>query len=187
MRPVLALLVLAVALAGCGNERTRPPDVSHPKAPVGERDVTLSAAGVAYTAPGNWGDLPAQDTRVGGIQSSFATVAIWRYPRAEPLPSGRAQLRQARDRLVAQVRQRQPQIRVRSARIIRRAGAPAIELVARQPVAGIQRDVRSTHVFRGGAEIVVDAYAPPAAFPRVDRTVFRPLLRSLKLRTPRPS
>lgn len=186
MRPAFAALVLAAGLTGCGNARTQPPDVSHPKAPAGERQVTLSAAGVAYTAPGNWGDLAAQDTRVGGVQSSSATVAIWRYPRQEPLPGGRAELRAARDRLVAQVMQRQPQVQMRSARITRRAGAPAIELVARQPVAGVQRDVRSSHVFRDGAEVVVDAYAPPQEFARVDRSAFRPLLRSLKLRTPRP-
>ena len=62
--------------------------------------------------------------------------------------------------------------------------ARAIELTGTQTVAGFTYDVRSAHLFREGAEVVVDAYAPPADFPRVDRTVFEPALRSLKLSSP---
>jgi hypothetical protein len=41
-------------------------------------------------------------------------------------------------------------------------------------------------VYAHGAELVLDAYAPPAEFARVDRTVFRPLLRSLTVKPPGP-
>jgi hypothetical protein len=45
--------------------------------------------------------------------------------------------------------------------------------------------VRSTHIFSHGAEVVVDAYAPPRFFPKVDKTAFKPLLRSLRVTKPR--
>ena len=41
--------------------------------------------------------------------------------------------------------------------------------------------VRSTHIFTDRSEVVVEALAPPAAFPALQRTVFGPLLRSLKI------
>jgi hypothetical protein len=44
--------------------------------------------------------------------------------------------------------------------------------------------VRSTHLFDRGTEIVIDAYAPPGDFARVDRSVFQPLIRSVRLRAP---
>ncbi len=185
MRRPAVLLLLAAGLAGCGNARTQPPDVATPRAPAGKRTVRLAPAGIAFVAPRNWAPLAPETPQVGGIQSGTATLAIWRYPRSEPLPAGRAELRQARRRLVAEVRRRGPQVQIRSSRITQRAGAPAVELVARQPVAGVQRDVRSSHLFARGAEVVVDAYAPPAQFRRVDTTVFEPLLRSLRLSRPR--
>jgi hypothetical protein len=46
--------------------------------------------------------------------------------------------------------------------------------------------VRSTHLYAYGAELVVDAYAPPGEFARVDRRVFGPMLRSLRVQRPVP-
>jgi hypothetical protein len=45
--------------------------------------------------------------------------------------------------------------------------------------------VRSTHVYAKQAEVVVDAYVAPRDFVNVDREVFRPLVRSLKIDPPR--
>lgn len=47
--------------------------------------------------------------------------------------------------------------------------------------------VRSTHVYADGAEIVVDAFAPERDFRRVDAQVFRGVLRSLHITTPKGS
>lgn len=170
-----------LALTGCGNSRTPVPDVRHADPPRGDRKVDLRAARVRFTAPFNWSDLPAQGPRAGGIQSKTATVAVWRYPRTEPLPVGRAALKRVRDLLVARVKARDASFRLRSSALTRRGGARAIELVGAQRIAGLPFDVRSTHVFKGGAEIVVDAYAPPEDFARVDRTVFRPVLETLRI------
>jgi hypothetical protein len=41
--------------------------------------------------------------------------------------------------------------------------------------------VRSTHIFTDHSEVVVEALAPPDAFAGLQRSVFAPLLRSLKI------
>jgi hypothetical protein len=40
------------------------------------------------------------------------------------------------------------------------------------------------HVFAHGAEVVLDAYAPPSAFPAVNQSAFGPLVASLRLAKP---
>ena len=180
MRRAPALL-LTLLLAGCGNDRTTPPDLDTPVTPAGERSVRIQDARLRFTAPGNWQDLPAAPPRVGGVRSGRATVAVWRYPRVEPLPRTTAELRRVRDLLLERVRRRDPSFDERSARVLRRDGVPAIELVARQTIRGVPVSVRSTHLYYRRAEVVIDAYAPPAQFDRVDAGVFLPLLRSLRI------
>src|SRR5207249_1358151 len=70
-------------------------------------------------------------------------------------------------------------LRVVTSRMVTVGGAKGVELVANERLSSHPREVRSTHLYAHGAELVVDAYAPPSQFARVDRTVFRPLLRSL--------
>ena len=66
-----------------------------------------------------------------------------------------------------------------------RAPAPSTATPrAPQAAGGFAYDLRSAHVFKAGAEVVVDAYAPSADFPRLDREVFRPLLASLEVSQP---
>jgi hypothetical protein len=179
---LLLVLVLVLALpAGCGNEPTPAPDTRTPDAPRGTREVSLQGTGISFTAPFNWPDLQRQGLRVGGIQNKRATVAIWRYPRSEPLPASDGAVGEAQKRLVDRVRRRDPRFEVRSSTIARRGGARAIEVVGRQTIGGLPFGVRSSHIFHAGDEIVVDAYAPPEDFDRVDRTVFEPLLDSLRL------
>ena len=182
--PLVALLAL-LALSACGEERTRAPDLGTPLTPQGVRTVKLPAAGVAFTAPANWSDSDAREPRVGGIQSGRATLAVWRYVRSEPLPEGAAELRRVRGLLVDRVEERDPTFRLASSRVTRRADAPAVELTGAQTIAGRPVRVRSAHVYTGGAELVVDAYAAPQDFDRVDATVFEPALRSLRVAMPR--
>lgn len=184
----IALLAAAVAVAlpvaGCGNERTPVPEVAAPEPPRGQRAVDLPQDGIAYRAPGNWRDVPRADPLVGGVRSRSATLAIWRYPRTQPLPDTTPKLRRVRDLLIERVRARDPSFELARSRLTRRGGARAIELTGTQSVAGRRVQVRSAHVFGEGAEVVLDAYAPPGAFAEVDRTVFEPLLSSFELRTP---
>jgi len=173
--------IAAAALAACGNDRTQPLDVDRPVDPVGERTARLTEAGLRFRAPANWADVPVEGPRVGGIHSGLAMVAIWRYDRDQPLPRTTAELRRVRGLLLDAVRERDPEYAAESARLVRRAGAPGIELVGRQRISGRPAEVRSTHLFARGSEYVIDAYAPPEHFERVDRAVFRPLLRSLRI------
>ena len=180
MRRPLVPLFAALAVAGCGNARAVAPDTTTPEAPIGTKLTILDRAGVRFTSPANWPDLARQGARAGGIRSGIATVAVWRYERTEPLPQDAAALRAVRDLLVARVEARDPTFKLRSARLVRRAGARGIEMLGRQTIDGRRVGVRSSHLFTRGGEVVVDAYAPPGEFARVDAQVFRPLLRSLR-------
>jgi hypothetical protein len=184
VRRAAPVLLAAALLAGCGEQRTRAPDVTHAVAPKCCVDAVLRGQGISYKRPRNWDQLAAAGALVGGVTSRTATVAVWRYPRTEPLPQDRAALEQAQTLLLDRARQRNPTFTLRQSRITQLAGAPAIELTGSQTSAGFAYDVRSAHVFKAGAEVVVDAYAPSGDFRRVDRQVFRPLLASLKLTQP---
>lgn len=180
MRRLLAITIAAAALAGCGNARTQPPNVDDPLAPQGRKTLRLDGAGISFRAPANWEDLGSVGSLAGGVRSRTATVAMWRYPRTEPLPADRTELAAARDRLVGRIRAADPTFELDRQRLSRRG----IVLLGRQTVAGVPVGIRSVHLFRHGAEVVVDAYAPPEDFDRVDSSVFQPLLETLELRAP---
>ena len=180
MRGAVLSLLLVLAVGGCGNERTRAPDADTPLTPQGERIERLKQAGVRFIAPGNWPDLARVDPREGGIRSGRATFAVWRYTRTQELPRTREELEQVRDLLLERVRARDATYEERETRIVRRGGAPGIELLGTQTLAGNVVDVRSTHLFTRGSEFVIDAYAPPDQFEAVDEAVFLPALRSLR-------
>jgi hypothetical protein len=179
VRRAVAVLLAASALLGCGNERAPVPDLSEPAEPVGTQPVELS--GIRFTAPANWTVLPPRGEMVGGLQSGTATLAVWRYPRTEPLPEGDEALLAAKARLESQVRRRDPGFAFRSVELTRRGDADAIEVTGEQTIAGTRYGVRSAHVFHEGTEVVVDAYAPPGTFEAADASVFQPILESLDL------
>jgi hypothetical protein len=174
----------ALALVGCGNQRTPAPRVPPPAAPVGQRPVEFFAAGVGFRRPANWVLGPGNAPQLAIIGSGRAAVVLWRYPRTEPLPKGADDLARARRALIAAARARDRSLRVISARTVSVGGARGVELVADERLGASRRRVRSTHLYAHGAELVVDAFAPPDEFTRVDRTVFVPLLRSLRVTRP---
>ena len=180
MRRAVLSVLAALLLTGCGNERTTVPDLSRPVNPVGTQRVEL--AGIRFTAPANWTVLGPQGELLGGLQSGTATMAVWRYPRTEPLPADRDALREVRGLLVERVERRDPTFDLDRARLVRRGGADGIELLGRQTINGRRVGVRSAHLFAGGDEVVIDAYAPHSRFEQLDESVFLPLLDSLKLR-----
>ena len=187
--PLAAALALALAgpgllAAGCGNQRTPAPRIPPAAAPVGKRTVRLGSEGVGFQRPANWSFSLGAAPQVATIGSGRAVVVLWRYPRAEPLPDDAASLDRARLALIAAAKARDRSLRVISSRTVTVGGAKGVELVADERLRSHPREVRSTHLYAHGAELVVDAYAPPSEFPRVDRTVFRPLLRSLRVVPP---
>jgi hypothetical protein len=182
--PAFAVAAIVAVLAGCGNDRTPAPRVAAPAAPVGRRAVDFRSVGVAFDRPANWALNAGTAPQVAVVASGRAAVVMWRYPRAEPLPKNADDLGRARRALIAAARARDRSLRVLSSRTVAVGGARGVELVADERLGASRRQVRSTHLYAEGAELVVDALAPPAEFARVDRTVFRPLLRSLSITRP---
>jgi hypothetical protein len=178
---------LALSFSGCGNERTAAPDVATPGPPIGSVDVSYPKFGIEFVAPKGWTVTEGSGNLVTTVQTGQATVAIWRYPREEPLPVTAEALRRARRELIAAARRRDKTFKVGTKRILRIRKAPAIQLVGRENIGGTRHRVRSTHIFAHGAEVVVDAYSPPKFFPRLDKTVFKPILKSLRVRKPKPA
>jgi hypothetical protein len=136
---------------------------------------------VRLSAPRNWTVSGQPAPLVVTLESGTAVVALWRYPSAAPAPSGPAGLAQARQALLAAVRRRDPQVKLLGSSFSTVSGAAAIQVQAREQIAGRTRRVSSTHVYVRGAELVLDEYAPPAQFATVDRAVFVPVRQSLTL------
>ena len=186
IRPVPVLCALAALLAsGCGAGRVEPPDPSIPFTTGGTAVREYPAVGVRFTAPADWPFTAGQAPLVASTSSGSATIAVWRYPRTEPLPRERAALDAARTALEEAARTRDASFALQRSRRVRVDGAPGIEVVGTERVGGRERRVRSTHVYAKGAELVVDAYAAERDFPVVDRAIFRALVRSLKIDPPR--
>jgi hypothetical protein len=181
---VVAVLAVPLALAGCGNERTPAPDTATPLTPQGSALVRYPQAGVRFATPGRWDRAAGQAPLVATVTSGRATVAVWRFPRAEPLPSSAQDLRRARRTLLAAARARDPSFRSQRITSRRVGDLRAIEVRGTGTVEGQARAVRSLHVYGFDGEVVVDALAPPDQFGRVDREVFGPLLRSVRLSAP---
>jgi hypothetical protein len=184
-----AILVLvgagAVALTGCGEARTPPPDVARPAAPAGYKAVRFSALGLALRrVPANWYVQFGQPPLVATISSGAATLAVWRYPRTQTLPRTDAELKRALDALLGTIRGRPGGFRALRALVTRVGRQPALMLLGVQTIDGNQRETRSAHVYAYGAELVLDAYAPPRWFAAVDRGAFVPIVRSVALRKP---
>jgi hypothetical protein len=177
-------LTLAALVAGCGNERQRAPDATGTQKPAKATRVAYPAGGVSLAAPRNWYRVPGNRPLVAYIVSGPAVVAVWRYPRKEPLPAARSELEQAQANLSDAAHARDRSVRIETTKLVDVNGVKGIQLVATEHITGLLRRVRSTHLFDRKAEIVIDAYAPPGEFARVDGSVFQPLLRSLRLRAP---
>jgi hypothetical protein len=180
----LLLLIACVLVAGCGNQRQRPPDVSTVAKPAGTTPVSFAGQGVSFAAPGGWHVRGGQAPLVATVQSGPAQIAVWRYPRTEPLPATKAQLTQARDLLLEAARARDQTFKESKASITKVGGHPAIQVRGTETVGGQPRSVRSTHVYAYGGEVVLDAFAPANVFGQADRDAFRPVVRSLRLQAP---
>ena len=189
LRTTFAAGAVAALLGGCGNDRTPVPDLTAVPAPKAFREAFFDDQGVRFRAPTNWRVVPGDaPPHVATVAIGSAQIGIWRYPRSEPLPQTRAQLDAARTALVAQIEHRDPTFKLTSTRLVLKPGIRGVEVVGigtNLTNQSVQRSMRSLHAYGRGAEIVVDAFAPPKEFARVDEQTFGPLTRSLRLRAPK--
>jgi hypothetical protein len=183
-RSTIALLVVA-ALAGCGSDKEKPADVTTVAKPEGNVAINVADAGVTFKAPGSWRRQKGKAPLVYAVQTGQATLALWRYPRTEQLPTTHGALQDAKEALVKQIRKRDPSFEVTKAKLLHVGPKRAVQVLGTGAIAGNRRTIRSTHIYTEKAEFVVDAYAPPTVFDRVDRTVFAPVLDSLEIAKPK--
>lgn len=182
---LLALLVPASVLAGCGNEPGKAPDVTAVRPAFSFVPERFPAEGVSFERPKDWLYAPGKAPLLATISAGRVTIAIWRYPRTEALPATPKELDAARSALVTAAKARDRTFTVIQAKGTRAARSPAVVVVADETVAGQPRRVRSTHVYAHGGEVVVDAFAPPRDYPKVEDPVFRRIVRSLRVTAPR--
>jgi len=180
-RPGLLLVLCVSLLAACGEEPDDPRALFAVKEPRGSTAADFPHAGLSLEHPRNWRLRRPDAPGVFELVSGEAVVAGWAYPREEPLPETDDELEAAKDRLVEAIEGRDPEYRVRSVVVRDVAGVPAIDVRGDQVLAKRELRTRSIHAFAGEVEYVIEALAPPADFPLVERQVLSPLLDSLEL------
>ena len=179
LRP-LAILPIALALASCGNERTEVP-ASRVAGNDPVKRLEFPRYGVQVSVPTTASVVRTARPGVFKLFLGQPLISMFAYPRKEEIPRERDDLRVARRRLVKEVKRRDPDYELSSSRLTELAGARAIELLGDQTISRGRLRTRSVHVYKRGAEYVIELLAPPAEFDRTDREVFEPLLRSLEL------
>jgi len=127
MRAGLLILAIgaAMTLLGCSDARVAAPDITTPRPPDGTHPTAYPAAGVSLQVPNSWRAEQGTSPLVASIASGTATVAIWRYPRTEPLPKKPKTLRAAKDALVGAAHKRDRTLRISRAAVVRFHGRPA--------------------------------------------------------------
>jgi hypothetical protein len=186
MRRPLALALTATAVAalaaGCGSDSSS--TTTKPLATQSGTAGSYPAHGISFKPPAGWSVDAGKGALVATVQAGESTVAVWRYQRDEKLPKSKAELKAARDALLGASAEHDATFTKIKTAPTTVAGEPAVQIRARETIAGQPRTVRSTHIYANGAEYVIDAYATADTFRRVDADVFRPLLRSLQIKKP---
>ena len=184
MRRAFVLAAALALLTGCGNPRQSAPDVFTPGPPLGANQAAYPQDGLAFKVPGGWSKVDGSPPSVATIATGTAVVAVWRYPRTEPLPANDAQLQAAIGTLAQAAKTRDASFTLIKSSHLTIGGKPAVQLRGLETIDGQQRMVRSTHIYAEGAEIVVDSFCALKDFKRVDAQVFRPLLQTMVITAP---
>ena len=178
--PASALLVLAVAAAGCGEEAG---DVAalHPEQGERTRALRYPQVGLSLSIPRSVSVVRRPAPGVFKATAAQWLVSGFAYRRREQLPRNRDELEDARRRLVAETRRRDRRYRLVRSRATRVARAPAIELVGDQTISRARMRFRSLHLFKGDGEYVVELAAPRGEVRDAERRLFEPVVRSLRV------
>ncbi|MGI8511246.1 MAG: hypothetical protein ACR2NH_01280 [Solirubrobacteraceae bacterium] len=180
--PVLtAALAVAAALGACGRQPLDPLDATPGGPGAVTREVDFSAAGVTGKIPRRTQATPERAPGVFRISLGAGFVSCFAYRRSEPIPKGRQELAAARRRLVREVGRRGRRFDVQESRTLKIAGSDAVEIKGTQTISRQRLKTRSVHVFKGRAEYVFELLQPPSSYTQLERSVFDPMLVSLKL------
>ncbi len=180
----LAACALAIALplaAGCGTERVKSGSLFDAKVGKVTRALSYPEAGLKVTVPKEFDvkDSTAPQLFRASLDASF--ISSFAYARKEQIPKTHDELDAARRRLVGAAKKRDKTYRLKSSRLTKVAGAPAVELLGDQTIFKGRLRLRSLHVYKGKAEYVIELVAPVPAFARLERLSFPGIRRSLKV------
>ncbi|MGI8633588.1 MAG: hypothetical protein ACR2NA_13725 [Solirubrobacterales bacterium] len=172
---------LGLLVAGCGAER----QVATVGGPAAEpQGIALYASpdgDVRFQRPANWTVVDQTAPGVATIVSGEAVVAVFAY-RRDAVPTAKQDREEALDALRDELGDESQDFRVSEGTLRRVGDLDAVEAQGTGTVGSRKVTLRSVHAFDGNGEYVIEAYAPPKAFKDLDRTVFEPLIDSLKVR-----
>ena len=174
------MTALALAGAGCGNERNQPTGLSQLGPPSSIVNYSTGNGDVSFGHPSTWTVLAGTLPKVAQISSGTAVAAVYAYPRTD-LPQDRAGAEASEQRLIASLHRREPSFEVDSTRISKVDGAIAVEIEGRGRIAGHKVRSLSVHVYKGAAEYVIDAYSKPKTFKAAKTEAFEPMLATMRL------
>jgi len=183
MRRLLACAALAaIPLAvGCGTERVESGSLFDVKPGKASQALSYPDAGLKVNVPKEFDVKASTAPQLFRASLDASFISSFAYRRKEQIPKSREELSAARRRLVGAAKARDKTFRLRSARLTKAAGAPAVELLGDQTIFRGRLRLRSLHVYKGNGEYVIELVAPVAAFPRLDRSTFPAIRRSLEV------
>ncbi len=176
----LAVTALALAGAGCGNERNHPTGLAQLGSPLSLVNFTSPTGDVSFGRPSTWSVIGGTLPKVAQISSGTAVATVYAYPRTD-LPQDASGAEASRRRLIASLHERSPSFDVETSRVRKVDGAVAVEIDGRGRIAGKRVRTRSVHVYKGAAEYVIDAYAKPKTFHAAETEAFEPMLATIRL------
>jgi hypothetical protein len=169
-----------LACAGCGNARSQPPGLAGLGPPVSLVNFTVPGGDVSFGRPSSWIVSAGAPPQLAQISSGSAVATVYAYPRTD-LDLSAAGAEASRRRLIASLQRRDPSFEVQSSRVRKVDGAEAVEIIGTGRIAGHRVQTESTHVYKGAAEYVIDAYARPKFFAQARTEAFDPMLATLRL------
>jgi hypothetical protein len=176
----LAMIALALAGAGCGNDRNQPTGLSKLGEPLSLINFTSGTGDVSFGHPSSWSVTAGTLPKVAQLSSGTAVATVFAYPRTD-LPQDRAGADASRGRLIKSLSERDPAFDVEASRVRKVDGAVAVEIDGTGRIAGHRVRTKSIHVYKGAAEYVIDAYAKPRTFRAADTEAIEPLLATIRL------
>ena len=181
----LAISLLSAGLllwaVGCGNDRVGSGSLFDVPAGKATQALSYPEAGLKVTVPKEFDVKASAPPQLFRASLNATFISSFAYRRAEQLPKTREELDAARKRLEEAAKRRDKTFRLKSSKLTKVDGAPAIELLGDQTIFKGRLRLRSLHVFRGNGEYVVELVAPVAAFARLDRASFPGIRRSLNV------